>query len=371
MAKEEKYYTKEIGKKLTDALNSKKSRSEISKALKQTIQWPPEPTKEVLKQYERVVDAEWKKLSRGYDFLDVDLSVKPGGKGKNPSVLARVSFPLNTLGGGQHAIAPGDTLMSISQTHYGYPHYWDQIADANTALLGKKPQQLPVGFKLKLPKLDVPPWATEPPMTKAPWSSIKAVKVLHPTLEVNWKQANAVVQHYPVPPLMVQLKWEFSSDLKIQKAGNIDIGFNLKTYEIEAAKAVKSMAGEFKTSATLDGKSGKAEIGLAHKDLALNMTRKITLTPDASFKISFKKDVKTKYKGFAVEGTVTASVSIKIYPIPSKVRVRVPEGKPVRVPWEPLAIVAAVVIVGVIAVSLVPSGGGSAALAPALLTSLG
>lgn len=49
-----------------------------------------------------------------------------------------------------HVVKKGETLRKISQKEYGSPDYWQEIANANGI---HDPRHLPVGKKLKLPKV--------------------------------------------------------------------------------------------------------------------------------------------------------------------------------------------------------------------------
>lgn len=51
-----------------------------------------------------------------------------------------------------HIVKKGETLSKISMQEYGSPDYWQDIANANGI---HDPRHLPVGKKLKLPKVDV------------------------------------------------------------------------------------------------------------------------------------------------------------------------------------------------------------------------
>ena len=58
---------------------------------------------------------------------------------------------------GYHVIASGETLSEIAQAYYGKARYWQEIYQANRALIGDDPAELVVGTRLVMPKIDTTP----------------------------------------------------------------------------------------------------------------------------------------------------------------------------------------------------------------------
>lgn len=89
----------------------------VNDVLKASTKWPPEPSREVLQYYQSVVDTAWSKLERGYSHLETKLSVK-ADKGKDPAVLAEVSYTGAFRGGKSYELRPGDTIAGIAKAEY-------------------------------------------------------------------------------------------------------------------------------------------------------------------------------------------------------------------------------------------------------------
>ncbi len=82
------------------------------------------------------------------------------------------------LGGDGHVVAGGDTLRKISEAHYGYPHYWQDIQDANPKRIFVDGTVWMVGDTLAIPVKNVP---KDGPTEEVPAGG-EAV-ALHPTQE--------------------------------------------------------------------------------------------------------------------------------------------------------------------------------------------
>ncbi len=72
-----------------------------------------------------------------------------GGSGSTPKSPG--TTPGATAAGGNHVIASGETLSSLSRQYYGSAKHWRKIYEANKSAIGSDPAALKVGQKLVIP----------------------------------------------------------------------------------------------------------------------------------------------------------------------------------------------------------------------------
>ena len=84
----------------------------------------------------------------GVDSSDLDIGQKLRIPPKDSELKVDVSD------GGVHIVASGESLSQISQAYYGKAKYWRKIYEANRQLIGDSPEDLEVGMKLVMPRID-------------------------------------------------------------------------------------------------------------------------------------------------------------------------------------------------------------------------
>ena len=84
----------------------------------------------------------------GVDSSDLDI-------GQKLRIPPRDSvLQVDVADGGVHVVASGENLSQISQAYYGKAKYWRKIYEANRQLIGDSPEDLEVGMKLVMPRIE-------------------------------------------------------------------------------------------------------------------------------------------------------------------------------------------------------------------------
>jgi hypothetical protein len=316
MVAEEKAASEEIAKKLTEALNAKSTQKEADRLNKSSGGWPYPPDAAMLKLYRKTADQAWGKLRSKYDGFKVDIDVE-ANKGKPPRARVTARYDGSWKGGQSRPLRKGETIAGIAKQVYGHDCYAGDVWLANEKLLGRKCTQIPAGFAIELPRIWVPAWKTAPKVSIPAGARSTAVDILYPTMVVDIEEASAAKALVPMGAAMIEITFEVKGALKAQRKGSVNAAFNLRTYEAEIKKAAGPIQSAWKLN--LQDKSGTLEIQVFNEKWRnLDFSTKLVIR-NGSFGASFgTKKVSVFNKDTQIEGEITLTGTVRIWPNPKK-----------------------------------------------------
>lgn len=91
-----------------------------------------------------------------FDFLSNEGEKKPVEPANKPAAAGATDFFGNAdktaAAGETYTVVSGDSLSKIARNHYGDGAKWNQIYEANKAIIGSDPDKIEIGQVLTLPK---------------------------------------------------------------------------------------------------------------------------------------------------------------------------------------------------------------------------
>ena len=319
IADEEKLYSEQLSKTLTDAVNSKDVIAESDELNGTSSKWPHAPSKELNKILTKAMMAEWSKKKRDYASFKEDLTLEHK-KGKKPEVTAKLKYDGEFKGGKSVMLKPGDTVVDLAKSEYGHECYAAKIWEENDKVLGTQCKVLPAGFGLELPKIWVPKWVKEPKVSQPPGASSKAEDIKLPNLNFSYSAKAQTVTPIPVGAIIIEVTCTISGDVKVTNKGILSVGVTPQSISAGVEKMVGPFAAGYEMDLKANEGTGGAKIRLFSKQI-----KDLTFTGDfklASGGIGVQFGVATvkQVQGdLELAGSFKASATVKIYPNPRPV----------------------------------------------------
>ncbi len=225
--------------------------------------WPAEDSREVMNVLNRALNKAFGKLRGEYRNYVVDKDVSHP-RGAPPVVKVRARYKFNRVGGVTRVIKSGETIRSMAKWHYGHACYGNTVWEENSKWLGSGCQQVPAGFPVVLPTLEVPDWDM-PPRVKPPKGCFaKAVRIVYPTLYLSVDGSSSRKVGWATDDFSIEVTLRFRGNVLVQKKGTVGPDFNFKRYLTDAGRVlddVMSMAFQFQA----EDKRGTLNVKLTNR----------------------------------------------------------------------------------------------------------
>ncbi|MEM9250663.1 MAG: hypothetical protein AAGB05_18485 [Pseudomonadota bacterium] len=334
MKQESQLKADEIRKAIDTALNSKQTKAAVEKLTK-SKQWPPTPTRDVLKLYDKTATDTWKKLKSKYSGVEAAITVEAPAK-RPPYSKVSVSFKSQWRGGGKLTIQPGVSLADMSERVYGSPIYAADVLKANSKEMNATLKCLPAGFDVTFPRILVPEIHTKPKLSLPKIATQKAIRVALPSISTKIDFQIKAAAPVLIGNCIVKIEVTGTCDLVAKKLnGSLDASFNLKNYESEIKKGFGPIEGGFKMSMFSKPKTF-VNVKLANAKLGgITFSSNFNLATGAfSLSLGSSPFIK-RINGNEYSGVISFKADITVVPLPSpRIKERIPKHFPqlVKVP---------------------------------------
>lgn len=337
MLSEQRDASRAITRTLTDLLNNRNAIRAADELAGSSGGWPYPPTRPLLRLFDTIVNAEWRRLQRRYSNFDVDINVDVR-RGRAPAVTVTAVYKGSFRGGRSQPIQAGQSIAMMAEDIYGSSAYAAEVVVANARVLGRQCRQLPASFTLEFPRFWVPEWTRAPNVSLPSVANVRAVNIMLPSVSCPISHTINNAARIVLGNMIIVVDLEFSGNIAAQRRGTLTPNFNMRSYQAEVKRSIGPVEAGFsvdvngRANGSLNFKVANASFGALDFSATLN-------AGSGTFELSLgTKSFEGTIRGTSFRGSLAVTAKLHITPV-----VRPPRHQPRLEPdWNRITEVAAI-----------------------------
>ncbi|MCF6278427.1 MAG: hypothetical protein L3J16_06750 [Anaerolineales bacterium] len=312
---EQRDASRAITNTLSDLLNNRNTIRAADELAGLSGGWPYPPTRPLLRLFDTIVNAEWRRLQRRYSNFDVEINVDVR-RGRAPAVTATAVYKGSFRGGSSQSIPAGQSIAMMAESIYGSPAYAAEVVTANARLLGRQCRQLPANFTLEFPRFWVPEWNRVPNISLPSVANVRAVNIMLPSVSCPFSQTINNAASIILGNMVIVVDLVFTGTIAAQSRGTLTPNFNMRSYQAEIKRSIGPVEAGFsvdingRTNGSLNFKVANASFG--DLDFAATVN-----AGSGTFDLSLgTKRFEGTIRGTTFRGSMSLTAKLHITPVP-------------------------------------------------------